>query len=85
MLPAKLCTAWIVLLCLERIKNYVLERMKVFDAQASEWAAVLTVIYQSNKKTLLLCELYIRIHENYMKKTSVDHDFLLLKSVLMFR
>lgn len=85
MLPAKLCTAWIALLCLERIKNYVLERVKVFDAQVSEWATVLIVSYQSIKNTLLHV-LYIRFHENNVraKTSSVDHDFLLLKSVLMF-
>lgn len=87
MLPAKFCTAWIVLLCLERIKSYVLERVKVFDAQVSEWAAVLIVIYQSTKNMLLLCLLHIRIHEHYVraKTSSVDHDFLLLKFLLMFR
>lgn len=49
--------------------------------------AVLIVIYQSIKNTLLLHVLYIKIHYNYRraKITSVDHDFLLLRPVLMFR
>lgn len=63
MLPAKLCTAWIALLCLERIKNYVLGRVKVFHVQVSEWEAALIFIYQSIKNTLFQV-LHIRIIKN---------------------
>lgn len=63
MLPAKLCTAWIALLCLERIKNDVLGRVKVFDVQVSEWEAALIFIYQSIKNTLFQV-LHIRIIKN---------------------
>lgn len=80
-LPAKLYIAWIALLCLERIKNYVLGRVKVFDAQDSEQEAVL--IHLSNyQEHIIVPSAACKNSQKQWKyqKTSADHDFLPLKS-----
>lgn len=81
MLHAKLCTAWIALLCLERIKNYVLGRVKVFDVQDSEREAVLIHLSKYQEHIILACAACKKSQkQSKSQKTSTDHDFLPLKS-----